>query len=149
MNDRFKFRVPVFYDGKFKAFKKYSLCNGVVIWKEPETIGELWIEDELKRNNPHLSLGHDEQCTGLKDKNGKLIYKGDIVITYYAGEPTGQTYIYRWEAPAFYVEPFEKGKPSGRHYYYFAVENERCEIIGNVHENPELLEQSNLIKVEK
>lgn len=80
-----------------------------------------------------------ERPTCLKDKNGNLIYEGDIVDTFYEGEPTGQRYIYRYEPPAFYVEPFENGKPSEHHYYYFAVANERCEIIGNIHENGDLL----------
>ncbi len=79
------------------------------------------------------------QCTGLKDMTGKLIYDGDIVNTYYNGHLTGQTYIYYWENPAFHVEPFEHGKPSGSHWYYFAVETERCRVIGNIHENPELI----------
>lgn len=137
MNDRFLYRA-ICNDGKFHhgylarlyedngygkkgdfCISNSAFCPYAYLVTRPETIG---------------------QCTGLKDKNGKLIYEGDIVITYYAGEPTGQTYIYRWKDPTFYVEPFEKGKPSGIHYYYFAVANERCEIIGNVHENPELLE---------
>lgn len=126
MNDRFLFRA--FYEGRF-IYK--NLIDANYYTYDNKCIG-------LANTLPN-SLKW-EQCTGLKDKNGKLIYEGDIVITYYAGEPTGQTYIYRWKDPTFYVEPFEKGKPSGIHYYYFAVANERCEIIGNVHENPELLE---------
>lgn len=134
MNDRFKFRVPVFYDGKFKAFKKYSLCNGVVIWKEPETIGELWIEDELKRNNPHLSLGHDEQCTGLKDKNGKLIYEGDIVKTEWFDEKTIYQVVWDEKMACFYFDSKDML------YLFDDLPAEVTEIIGNIDENPELLE---------
>lgn len=126
MNDRLKFRV---WDIEEKTYKSsdypFFLCDD----------GDVLDTHFDIRDNEVIV----EQCTGLKDKNGKLIYEGDIVITYYKGEPTGQMYIYHWEAPAFYVEPVEKGKPSGRHYYYFAVENERCEVIGNVHENSDLL----------
>lgn len=133
MNDRFKFRVPVFYDGKFKAFKKYSLCNGVVIWKEPETIGELWIEDELKRNNPHLSLGHDEQCTGLKDKNGKLIYEGDIVKTEWFDEKTIYQVVWDEKMACFYFDSKDM------FYLFDDLPAEVTEIIGNIDENPDLL----------
>lgn len=126
MDDRLKFRV---WDSEEKTYKSsdypFFLCDD----------GDVLDTHFDVRNNDVVV----EQCTELKDKNGKLIYEGDIVITYYNGEPTGQMYIYHWEAPAFYVEPFEKGKPSGRHYYYFAVENERCKVIGNIRENPDLL----------
>ena len=129
MNDRLKFRV---WDIEEKTYKSsdypFFLCDD----------GDVLDTHFDIRDNEVIV----EQCTGLKDKNGKLIYEGDIVITYYKGEPTGQMYIYHWEAPAFYVEPVEKGKPSGGHYYYFAVENERCEIIGNVHENPDMLKNA-------
>lgn len=133
MNDRFKFRIPVFYDGKFKAFKKYSLCNGVVIWEEPETIGELWIEDELKRNNPHLSLGHDEQCTGLKDKNGKLIYEGDIVKTEWFDEKTIYQVVWDEKMACFYFDSKDM------FYLFDDLPAEVTEIIGNIDENPDLL----------
>lgn len=133
MNDRFKFRVPVFYDGKFKAFKKYSLCKGVVIWEEPETIGELWIEDELKRNNPHLSLGHDEQCTGLKDKNGKLIYEGDIVKTEWFDEKTIYQVVWDEKMACFYFDSKDM------FYLFDDLPAEVTEIIGNIDENPDLL----------
>lgn len=167
MNDRLKFRayitcnicndveeekevsfyiydVAVYSDGMI-GFSRDSLLD--VLSKLDLTENQKdEIEEHLSENSycedyewVSIEFGKVEQCTELKDKNGKLIYEGDIVITYYNGEPTGQMYIYHWEAPAFYVEPFEKGKPSGRHYYYFAVENERCEVIGNIRENPDLL----------
>ncbi len=132
MNDRDFF--PRFYDteGKVMLYWQCYMQSAFNRLTDTRHFGLLY---NLLRNPNIVKM----RCTGLKDKNGKLIYEGDIVITYYKGEPTGQMYIYHWEAPAFYVEPVEKGKPSGRHYYYFAVENERCEVIGNVHENSDLL----------
>ena len=59
------------------------------------------------------------QCTGLKDKHGKLIFEGDIV--YLAGYGD-----YDVEFP--FIELYEA-----------AAENDIGEIIGNIYENPELI----------
>ena len=70
-----------------------------------------------------------EQCTGLKDKNVKLIYEGDIVEVpvLYNGIPTGQ----KQRCKVYYKHGA---------FNIYAVESEYLEIIGNIHENPELLE---------
>ncbi|APJ29395.1 TPA: hypothetical protein V0213_002137 [Streptococcus pneumoniae] len=94
----------------------------------------IWIEEE--KDWLHFD---DYECimqsTGLKDKNGKEVFIGDIVKCtrgclheVYLEKEYGGTYI--GGMPAVYLKGFGDG--------YAWTEYE--EIIGNVYENPELLE---------
>ena len=69
------------------------------------------------------------QYTGLKDKNGKEIYEGDILKGTFYGFPMPE-YDYVFQ---IYWDEKEKGFMAS----YF--EPSECEVIGNIYDNPELL----------
>ncbi|MFS9320472.1 YopX family protein [Streptococcus infantis] len=87
-----------------------------------------------------MSVEFDEiklmQSTGLKDKNGKEIFEGDIVD--YKGRKalvswhgSYASFIYR------FVDELQKRNAEWNPLYLAYM---RCEIIGNIYENPELWE---------
>ena len=87
-----------------------------------------------------MSVEFDEiklmQSTGLKDKNGKEIFDGDIVD--YKGRKalvswhgSYASFIYR------FVDELQKRNAEWNPLYLAYM---RCEIIGNIYENPELWE---------
>ena len=76
------------------------------------------------------------QFTGLKDKNDKEIFEGDIVQN--VGMPEYQKVgVVEFEGGKFVVIPIKTNKDKkykGDLYYW-------DEVIGNIYENPELLEE--------
>ena len=73
------------------------------------------------------------QYTGLTDKNGKRIFEGDIVRGISFWHEKHKTYQVAFDDGDFYLV-----NDSGTMYRHEHVED--IEVIGNIHDNPELLE---------
>ena len=123
---------------KFRAYDSGSLSR---MYQPDEVMvgnGNIWIIDEdsvagewIVNNDIHLM-----QSTGLKDKNGKEILEGDIV------DYKGREAVVKWHGSyASFIYRFVDGlkeRVSEWDPLFLACYN--FEVIGNIYENPELLE---------
>lgn len=76
------------------------------------------------------------QCTGLKDKNGELIWENDVVNCLIE-ECCGFTGWNESEAGFYFNVLLEDGRFEEEYIYDY---QDGIEVIGNIFDNPELLE---------
>lgn len=121
---------------KFRAWDKETqtmLDVSLIDFKKSVLVGEHWKFGETNFINfDDVNL---MQSTGLFDKNGKEVFVGDIIKCtrgclheVYIEEEYGGTYV--GGMPAIYLKGIREG--------YAWTGDEK--IIGNIYENPELLE---------
>ena len=123
---------------KFRAWHKTWEEMGKVTcihFDDKQSVISMFCEEEQASS----ALLDDEvvlmQSTGLKDKNGKEVFVGDIIKCtrgcpheVYLEKEYGGTYV--GGMPAIYLKGIREG------YAWTGAE----EILGNIYENPELLE---------
>lgn len=89
------------------------------------------------------------QYTGLKDRNGVQIFEGDVIKTHYANTPKTDFIEQVVFHNGHFCGMYERDKmkmwaalPDGikRLPQDKSVYMEWCEVIGNIHDNPKLLE---------
>ncbi|MBM6413526.1 YopX family protein [Lacticaseibacillus paracasei] len=126
---------------KFRAYSSHNHKMYPVSNIEWDIDGHIWVTADDGKNGTELidEEAHLMQYTGLHDKNGREIYEGDIIVTHLKS---------RYEAPKSGVVQFGGSCPSfgyktedGEEYDIWSSNAYRTyEVIGNIFENPELLE---------
>lgn len=113
---------------KFRAWQSGVMCYAPTLFKK-DSNGEQYSPGETL--NDELPL---MQFTGLHDKNGKEIYEGDVVKS---------------ESGLFFEVKYQQNLCSFRLWGKDSCwdgsrnVNDWVEVIGNTHEDPELLENQN------
>lgn len=129
MQDRFRFRVYIKY-AKIMCYDVNSfyidrLKNKITIHFDDHT-------KTFKLDDIVL-----EQSTGLKDRNGKLIYEGDIV----SANEAYKDGVYKVEYCDMDCE-YDLNTNDGDFVYQLTKSiSKQLEVIGNIHENGDLLEK--------
>ena len=147
MQDRFKFRGITSYSEWLKG-DLITIDNKTFIVVDETCLESKNFLKSMIQVNPE-TIG---QCTGLKDKNGKLIFEGDILKNLPSGmflledEKEKRENIGYWSVEhkifrgdvGFRV--YGKDRRWSKILTPNMIFNCDCEIYGNVYENPELLE---------
>ncbi len=130
MQDRFKFRV---------------WCKTKQEWEKDEIC--ITNKEHYIITNPKFTrvTNIDPQyheinfCTGLKDKNGKLIYEGDIIYKKGSKDYKKEKMYSRVCWDSMYAQ-FNISDKNGMHQ--MPSNSNNIEVIGNIYENPERLKDS-------
>ena len=132
MNERYLFRGKRIDTGQW-------ICGGLYEWGEGWNIvgKDIWDKDNETASLIPVIPATIGQCTGLRDKNGTLIFEGDIMS--YGSYDTSKGVV-KWLECAWRLitkwDEFDKD----RDLLIDCVPEFFGEIHGNVHDNPEILE---------
>lgn len=135
MNERFKFRFWYKPKNRYINTEKLVLNDGTYTQVGTKQMNNgTYCSYIVNEYNSYDVI--PEQCTGLKDKNGKLIYEGDVVEVSEAYENG----IYKIEFCQSDCE-YNLYNTEGNFIYQLTKSMARyMEVIGNIHKNADLLE---------
>ncbi len=130
MEDRFKYRV---WDQDKKLMSDVCVLTWIGIGgaRGAYTLDHIELFEE-SHARPFVNMIL-RQCTGLKDKNGKLIYEGDVLH-----RESFTDWVVYWKKSGWHI--YNTTNPTN----YGTLEQdclESREIIGNIYENSELIKE--------
>lgn len=135
MKDRFRFRH---YNHLTKKMTYYDKPGIQVCLNGDFKSGLIFpLSEDIEDNAIYMgNYTYYQQCTGLKDKNGKLIFEGDIVM--YSGK-AGIIKEISSTLVCYWLKDYLSNDGWYNYLPYFEHNDIKLEVVGNIYENPELL----------
>lgn len=129
----------ILFRGKRVDNGEWVIGDGIHFPKSVNYKGTCWIDGRREKANDwsHVVPETVGQYTGLKDKNGKRIFEGDIVSCWSEGVHAKGTVQQRKDGMWIIYPAWQKNIMWGlcpNEYGHTSVE-----VIGNIHDNPELI----------
>lgn len=100
---------------------------------DPYTIADITIEHKNGSHEDYDGEIEVMQYIGLKDRNGKEIFEGDILRVPWVDYPIGPVVFDDSMFGAMVGESIDNPR------YFAPLTGEEMELLGNIYENPELL----------
>lgn len=129
---------------KFRAWVdgKMTMCDELMLW--PNVLGDPIFGVRQRNKEPDIPLrGPVMQFTGLKDAKGVEIYEGDIIkyTDKFKGVVNLYEVVYKESRFTFKGITYTDGTKADKDFYTTTIHREEQEVIGNVFENPELINE--------
>lgn len=117
---------PIGDNIKDKDYQHLIINSGFSDWNMPKPLNCYEVDEN--------TVG---QYTGLKDKNGKKIYEGDVIEIEYSDNSKHLCEV-KWdnEGKCFIFDHIKKEDDFDVFYGWF---EDQLEVIGNIYDNPELI----------
>ena len=136
MEDRYLFKAKRIDNGEWVQGALFNGESHCIIGQEIKF--SPYTEHECKIVGYEVDKDTICQCTGLKDKNGKLIWENDVVRdeqgNFYKAFWQNNYYQFSWvcvKTDVFLI---------GTKWDLWSIKSFEIEVIGNIFDNPELLE---------
>ena len=133
MEDRYLFKAKRIDNGEW--------VQGYLVYNNRDKLYRIIMEIQYSTgtcittdNAPRVDSSTICQCTGLKDRNGNLIWENEIIKCKFG------IAVAVWDKSEWRIKLVKDNIWRKDLHYWVVEDNQRTEVIGNKFDNPELLE---------
>ena len=132
MEDRYLFKAKRIDNGEWVQGALFNGESHCIIGQEIKF--SPYTEHECKIVGYEVDRDTICQCTGLKDTDGKMIWENDIIKCKFG------IAVAVWDKSEWRIKLVKDNIWRKDLHYWVVEDNQRTEVVGNIFDNPELLE---------